>query len=135
VGRVVLIVDENAPDAIADFFVSHGYTAYLVRERFGAGTPDRVIARAASEMSAVVVTCDRDYRRLAGWTTKPPNTRYPGMGLIVLSGPEPMGVDLIRRFLPMIEAAWDIVQGSSDPRLRVELSPSNITVRSLLDSS
>jgi hypothetical protein len=86
-------------------------------------------------MRAVVVTYDRDYRRLAGWTTKPPNTRYPGMGLIVLSGPEPMGVEIIRRFLSMIEAAWDLVQGSSDPRLLIELSPSGISVRSLLDQS
>ena len=132
-GRFVLIVDENAPDAIADFFIAQGYTAYLVRDRFGAGTPDRVIARAASEMGAVVVTYDRDYRQLAGWTAKPPNTRYPGMGLIILSGPEPMGADLVRRFLPMIEAAWDLVQGSSDPRLLVELSPSGINVRSLLE--
>jgi hypothetical protein len=132
VGRFVLFIDENAPDAVADFFIRQGYTAYLVRDRFGAGTPDRVIARAASEMGAVVVTYDRDYRQLAGWTTKPPNTRYPGMGLIVLSGPEPMGVDLVRRFLPMIEAAWDLVQGTSDPRLLVELSPSGINVRSLL---
>jgi hypothetical protein len=132
-GRFVLIVDENAPDAIADFFIERGYIAHLVRDRFGAGTPDRVIARAASEMGAVVVTYDRDYRQLAGWTTKPPNTRYPGMGLIVLSGPEPMGVDLVRRFLPMIEAAWDLVQGSSDPRLLVELSPSGINVRSVVE--
>jgi hypothetical protein len=133
VGRFVLIIDENAPDAIANFFITQGYTAYLVRDRFGAGTPDRVIARAASEMRAVVVTYDRDYRQLVGWTAKPPSTRYPGMGLIVMSGPEPMGVDLIRRFLPMIEVAWDLVQGSSDPRLLVELSPSGINVRSLLE--
>lgn len=122
-GSFVVFIDEDCHVNMLEFFESHGYEAYLVRDRFGAGTPDHIIAKAADEIGAVVVTYDADFKRLAGWTTRPPNTRYPNMGVIFMTGLEPDGVMFLEQYMVMIETAHGFVQRRRDPRLLLEVGP------------
>ena len=55
-GRPVVITDEDVPDAIARFLASRGHAVLRVRDHFGTGTPDHVIARGASDQHAIVYT-------------------------------------------------------------------------------
>jgi predicted nuclease of predicted toxin-antitoxin system len=127
--RFTIFVDENVPDDVTEFLQSINYEVYLVRERFPAGTPDQVIANAASEARAVVVTYDSDYKRLAGWQPNSPPTRYPNMGVIMLSGLEAQGRQLITSALPEIEFLYDFVQTRGDKRLLVEVGPNGIFLK------
>jgi predicted nuclease of predicted toxin-antitoxin system len=123
-----VIIDENVPDDIADFFRQHDYAVHLVREQFGAGTPDQVIARAADALHAVIVAWDSDYKRLAGWSSRATTTRYPNMGLIILSGPQHQGLDLIRQHLEDVEFMYQRAQRRTDRRLLIEIGPGGVYV-------
>ena len=76
----LIIADENGDDEIVEFLLERGHDVIRVREQFGEGTPDHVIARAADESRSIVLTSDYDYRRLAGWASRSAPTRYPNMG-------------------------------------------------------
>lgn len=121
--QFAIFVDENVPDDIANFLMRMDYEVHLVRDRFVAGTPDHVIAKAADEYGAVVLTYDSDYKRLAGWQLKSPPSRYPNMGLVILSGREEDGLALITSALPEIELMHALVQMRTDTRLLVEVGP------------
>ena len=63
---MLLLVDENVPQSVADFFAARGHQVKQVRDILPAGTPDPVIAAVGDQMSAIVVTWDKDFESLVG---------------------------------------------------------------------
>src|SRR5437879_201398 len=61
-----LLMDENVPDSVSEFFCSRGHEVELARDVFGNRTPDQVIARMGDRFGAIVVTWNRrDFQELA----------------------------------------------------------------------
>jgi predicted nuclease of predicted toxin-antitoxin system len=61
---MLLLIDENVPNSVAEIFASRGHEVRFVRDLFPAGTPDPVIATIGERLSAIVVTWDRDFEQL-----------------------------------------------------------------------
>jgi hypothetical protein len=59
---VLLLADENVPQSVVDFLVARGHDVKRVTDLIPAGSPDILVATVAGQMSAVVVTWDRDFR-------------------------------------------------------------------------
>jgi len=62
--RMRLLIDENVPRSVAEFFESRGHEVRYVKDLFPARTPDSVIAAIGDRLSAIVVTWDKDFSRL-----------------------------------------------------------------------
>lgn len=95
-----LYVDEDVPDSVARFLEQRGHEVALVRERFihEPKIEDYVIARAASEEAAVVVTWSSAHFRSLGTRRRDEGElRYPGMSLIAFECPHPTGLPASRR--------------------------------------
>lgn len=128
-----IIADENIDDDIVEFLLERGHDVVRVREKFSAGTPDQVIARAADELGAIVLTSDNHFRRLAGWSSTQIPTRYSNMGLILVPG-DGSALALIRAYLDDIEANFRRAQAFDDKRLLIDMSVSGFFVRRTLRS-
>jgi hypothetical protein len=48
---MVLLIDENVPDSVTNFFVERGHEVILVREALPAGTADQVVAAVGDRLS------------------------------------------------------------------------------------
>jgi predicted nuclease of predicted toxin-antitoxin system len=74
--------DENVPNSVAEFFVERGHNVPFVRDLFPAGTPDPVIATIGNQLSAIVVTWDRDFEQLVRRIPEGNRARFRRLGRI-----------------------------------------------------
>lgn len=127
---MLIITDEDVPDDVASFLADRNHEVLLAREHFLLATPDAVIAKAASERGAVVVTWNRrHFKALAKRKRKNGSLSYPGMSVIAFSCSHPRGLARIQTLVSEIEAihAIRVVRGGvrmiadiSDTVLRFE---------------
>lgn len=52
--NMLLLIDENVPNSVAEFLAERGHDVRLVRDLFPAGIPDPVIATIGDRLSALV---------------------------------------------------------------------------------
>jgi len=100
-------VDEDVPAEVAAFLAARGWAVALVRDRFGQGTPDYVVARGASEEAALVLTWNaRHFLSLATRRTPAGAFRYPGMSLLAFTCSHPRGLARLRELIADIESVY-----------------------------
>jgi predicted nuclease of predicted toxin-antitoxin system len=96
---MVLLIDENVPNSVAEFLVARGHDVRFVRDLFPAGTPDPVIARIGDRLSAVVVTWDRDFDTLVRRIPEGNRKRFRHLGRISFRCNEAKGRQLLERWI------------------------------------
>lgn len=79
--RMTLLIDENVPNSVAEFFAGRGHHVSYVRDVLPAGTPDPVVARIGDRLSAIVVTWDRDFEASSGVCLAAIKTPLDGSGV------------------------------------------------------
>ena len=100
---MLLLIDENVPDSVAQLFVERGHDVRYVRDLFPAGTPDPVIATIGDRLAAVVVTWDRDFESLVRRVPEGNRARFRKLGRISFRCNETRGRALLERWIGMIE--------------------------------
>ncbi|MGE5597176.1 MAG: DUF5615 family PIN-like protein [Hyphomicrobiales bacterium] len=123
-----LIIDENVPDSVASFLKDRGHHVELVRERFGQMTPDEFIAWVGDEQGAIVVTLDRDFRRLVERVPSGGKAKFRSLGRISLRCKEPRALARMREFIEDIEREHERAQLRPVRRMIVEITETTFTV-------
>lgn len=100
---MLLLIDENVPASVADLLASRGHELRFVRDLFPRGVPDPIIATLGDQLSAVVVTWDRDFDAFARRIPEGNKTRFRKLGRITFQCPEPRGVSVLQRWIEHIE--------------------------------
>lgn len=100
---MLLLIDENVPTSVAEFFASRGHDVRFVRELFPSGTPDPVIATIGDRLSAIVVTWDRDFDSLVRRIPEGNRSRFRRLGRISFRCNEVKGRALLERWIGHIE--------------------------------
>lgn len=119
--RMVLLVDENAPQSVVDFLVERGHEVILVREVLPAGTPDPVIAVVGDRLSAVVVSWDRDFDRLVRRVSRGSRTKFRNLGRISFRCKEHRGRARLEQEIDVIEMHYERCARNPDARMFVEI--------------
>ncbi|MCC7106616.1 MAG: DUF5615 family PIN-like protein [Chloroflexi bacterium] len=102
---MTVTTDEDVPGAIGAFLSQRGYEVLLVREHFGTETPDHVIARAASERTALVYTFNRrHFLALAKRRRMNRTLSYPGMSVVSFNLRRPQGLARLQALIDDVEA-------------------------------
>src|SRR5438132_9430820 len=99
---MLLLIDENVPNSVAQLFAERGHDVRFVRDLFPAGTPDPVIAAIGDRLSAIVVTWDRDFETLVKRVTSR-QSRFRKLGRISFRCNEVHVRALLERWIDMIE--------------------------------
>lgn len=121
-----LLIDENVPKSVADFFASRGHTVQYVRDLLPAGTADPVVARIGDRLSAIVVTWDRDFDSIVKRVPDGNKTAFRQLGRISFRCSEPKGRALLERWIPMIELHYAQALTKPDFRMIVQVQESGL---------
>jgi predicted nuclease of predicted toxin-antitoxin system len=121
---VLLLIDENVPQSVAEYFAQRSHDVRFVRDLFPAGTPDPVIAAIGDRLSAVVVTWDRDFDALVSRIPKGNRTAFKNLGRISFRCNEAHGRRLAEKWIRAIELHYDMARQSGDIRMMVVINES-----------
>jgi predicted nuclease of predicted toxin-antitoxin system len=119
--QMVLLIDENAPNSVIEFFTQRGHKVHLVRDELPAGTPDPVVAAIGDRLSAIVVSWDKDFESLVCRIPKGNRRRFKSLGRISFKCNETQARLLLEKWISYIEYHYDKCFDNSDFRMIVEI--------------
>jgi len=98
------LIDENVPAAVSTFLRGRGHAVFPVGEYLAKGSPDALLTLAAEHEGLVVITFDRDFKRLAKQLPHGSRGRFErGAGRISLVLEEPQALRRIEELIETIE--------------------------------
>ena len=119
-----LLIDENVPKSVAEFFATRGHTIEYVRDLFPGGIPDPVIARVGDRLSAIVVTWDHDFRKIVSRVPVGNKQAFRRLGRISFQCNEVKGVALLERWIESLEFHYEQALKRNDVRMIVQIQES-----------
>ena len=125
---MLLLIDENVPNSVAEFFVDRGHDVRYVRDLFPGGTPDPVIATIGDRLSAIVVTWDRDFERLVSRIPEGNRARFRRLGRISFRCNEVRGLSLLERWIDLVEFHYEQALKKGDFRVIMQIQESGFKV-------
>jgi predicted nuclease of predicted toxin-antitoxin system len=125
---MLLLIDENVPNSVAKFFAARGHDVRYVRDMFPAGTPDPVIAAMGEQLSAIVVTWDRDFEKIVKRVPAGNRTLFRRLGRISFRCNEVRGAQLLERWIESIEFNYAQSIARADARMVVQIQESGIKI-------
>lgn len=126
--RMLLLIDENVPDSVAQFFASRGHDVRYVRDLFPGGTPDPVIATIGDRLSAIVVTWDRDFEKLVRRVPAGTRATFRRLGRISFRCNEVKGLPLLKKWIDLLEFHYEQALKESDFRMLVQIQESGFKI-------
>jgi predicted nuclease of predicted toxin-antitoxin system len=128
-GRIKFFVDHCVPDSVGHALAAAGHEVIFLRTQLAPDSPDPLVAAVSEMHGAVLVTIDKDFRKLAP-RVGVGRRRFQRLSRISLSCSEPQAASRIRIALSLIEHEWGVAQGGHDKRLIMEIGNTYIrTIR------
>ena len=99
------LLDENVAVGVAQVLTDLGHDVVRATEVVAAGSPDHVVATAALQDDRILVTHDRDFRRIDSLHAREAAAgRFNTLHRLLLSCAEPEAAARIQAYLPVMEA-------------------------------
>jgi len=121
-----LLIDENVPKSVADFFAIRGHSVQYVRDVLPAGTPDPIVAAIGDRLSAIVVTWDKDFEKIVNRVPDGNKARFRRLGRISFKCSEPKGRRLVELWIDHIELHYSKARENEDIRMIVQIQESGV---------
>lgn len=122
------LLDHNVPDSVAVALREFGHTVEFVRNILPTDSADPLVATAAEQTGAILVSVDRDFKQIAPRIPKGARIRFKKLSRISIECSEPQAAARMREVMPFIELAWQQAQSKSDKRMLVVIMASNIRI-------
>lgn len=123
---MLLLIDENVPNSVAEFLASRGHDVRFVRDLFPGGTPDPVVATMGDKLSAIVVTWDRDFDKLIRRIPAGNRARFRNLGRLSFRCNEVRGRALIEQWIDHVEFHYEQVTRAGRGRMIIQIQESGI---------
>lgn len=111
------LLDQNVAKAVADTLIEIGHTCEFSRALIPADADDPVVAIAAEEIGAILVSHDNDFKTIAPRVVHGQRARFRKLSRIALQCPEPLAADRLRELMPVIEHLVSLAANKPDKRV------------------
>jgi predicted nuclease of predicted toxin-antitoxin system len=111
------LLDHNVPDSVAKVLRELDHTVTLVRDILPTDSVDPLVATAAEQMDAVLVSIDKDFRSIAPRIPKGMRSRFRKLSRLSIDCSENQAAARIRTCMPFVELAWAQAQERADKRM------------------
>ena len=122
-----LLLDHNVPDSVAVVFREFGHTVHLVREILPTDSPDPLIAAVADRDGYILVSCDKDFEKIAPRIPVGSRTRFRRLNRISLDCSETQAARRVQATMGYIELAFTKTQFEGK-RLRIVIQNGGIKI-------
>jgi hypothetical protein len=120
---LLVLLDHNVPDSVADVFRKYGRDVVFLREWLPTDSPDQLVAAVCENEGAVLVSLDGDFRRhIAPRIPVGARARFRRLSHIRLECPEPQAAARIEDAMSFIEAERQLALNRPDSRMILGIS-------------
>lgn len=120
------LLDQNVARSVAEVLLELGHSCEYSRELLPVGAADPVIAVAAEQIGAILVSHDKDFKTIAPRVQAGHRNRYRRLSRIALECREAEAAGRIRELIEVIEILYNQAQTKPDPRLILHIQTNTI---------
>jgi predicted nuclease of predicted toxin-antitoxin system len=102
---------ECIPKSALDMLIAHGHDASPITDYVPPGSPDLLVATVAEENDAILVSHDRDFRKLAPRVAHGERRRFRPLSIVKMECKEPRIVQRLEYNLPVILSSSSFSSG------------------------
>ena len=111
------LLDENVQTAIIVALTQRGHDAMRATEILEIGAADQLVATAAVENDRVLVSHDKDMKRIDRKISESHRERFPSLCRLMFCLPEPEALARLLMFLPLVELEFEEARMANQPML------------------
>jgi predicted nuclease of predicted toxin-antitoxin system len=120
------LLDHNVPDSVGVTLRARGHRVVLVREILPITSPDQLIATISEDEGHVLVSCDRDFKRIAARIPRGARARFRRLSRISLECGEPRAAARIDAAMSLIESEYEIMKAEGHDKIFIVIQDAGI---------
>ncbi|MGC6329894.1 DUF5615 family PIN-like protein [Rhizorhabdus sp. FW153] len=114
---MLFLIDHNVQTSVHRVLKQMHHDVALSKIEVGQDAPDPVVATRAMEQGRILVSHDRDMKRIQRFVSPRDRARYPALSRLMLQLPEPLAARRLREMMPLIECEFELARHSGQPML------------------
>ena len=122
------ILDENVPNSVNEMLGVRGHDVASILEYIAQGAPDQVVAAITEHESAVLISHDKDFRKIAPRVPDGQRQRFRRLSVIRMRCGKPRSAERLHTAISIIELEFEERERMPDKRMIVEIGKGTITV-------
>ncbi len=103
ISHVRFLIDQNVQHSVGRCLAEFGHDILWSRDAVGQGAPDPQVAAAAMSENRVLVSHDKDMKRIERYLSEGYAKRFPSLCRLMLNCPEPMAARRVEGLMSLIE--------------------------------
>lgn len=124
----IYYLDENVPSSVRRSIEALGFDVKESRELLGQGAPDEVVATIAEQDGAILISHDRDFRKIKPAQPHVHGTRFRHLHIVRIHCDGNQSAERISRALHAIEAEFEYRNNRRDRGLIIDIKKKIVNI-------
>lgn len=125
---MLFYLDENVPAQVEAVIVSKGHEVRWKRDIIPEGSPDQMVAAVSEDAGAILVSHDKDFKRIAPRIPDGQRTRFRKLSMLRLECKKPKSAHNVGNLFDFIELEARLRGEGENSRLMISIRDSSITI-------
>ena len=125
---MLFYLDENVPAQVGDVIKDKGHEVHWTRDLIPEGSPDQMVAAISEDAGAVLVSHDKDFKRIAPRIPDGQKARFRKLSMLRLECKKPRSAKNLQALFAFVELEAELRQGLDNSRLLISIKDSSITI-------
>lgn len=120
------MLDENVANSVAEALKSLGHEVLHVKDVMPTGSPDEAVAAAAEHQQAILITHDKDFKRVVSRVPNKQRAFFRNLSRILLCCDEWKAADRVEKSFSFVEHEFCWAKENGDGRMMLQIGREHI---------
>jgi hypothetical protein len=120
------ILDENVANAVIKTLEAIGCRCYSIRSFAGEGTPDMAVAALVNQRAAILVSHNKDFKKIAPRISGGSRRRFRQLSRILLKCKASRAAERLAQVMDFVQYEIQVAQSKDDKRVILEIGDAYI---------